>query len=172
MERYCVNLSYRTQGSEEGNMPVSFAHIAGGPLLEELLEAQRLDAAAVSYPAIETVAGALASHAQGLEAVVWPVGDAAERVAGVVTALTEGEVEVATWNSRLDGERVLLFAVSGATPLSLVAASAQVRSMGAIEVHACGVNVGGAGSAGAWESFAALALGDRHRMLQPALPTS
>jgi hypothetical protein len=136
-------------------MAVSFAQVAG-PLLRKLLESQRLEAAAVSYPTIESIANALVSHAQELEAVVWPVGAAAERVAGAATLLAEGEVEVATWNRRLDGERVLLFAVSGATPLSLVAAAAQVRSMGAIEVHACGVDVVGAGNAEAWESFTAL----------------
>ena len=134
-------------------MNISFANKAAGPLLEELLEAQSLEAAAVSYPAIEGTAAALIARAQQLDAVVWPVGGAAERIAGAAALLAEGEIEIGVWNTRLDGERVLLFAVAGATPLSLVAAAAQVRSMGATEVHACGVEIAGAAAVDVWDSY-------------------
>src|SRR5438105_943589 len=80
----------------------------------------------------------------------------AERVAGAAGLLAEGDLDVATWNGRLDGRCVLLFAVSGTTPLSLVAAAGQVRSMGAAEIHACGINVADAESCDAWQSFIAL----------------
>jgi hypothetical protein len=139
-----------------------------GPLLQKLLEAQRMDEATVAYPSIESIAESLATRAHDLAAVVWPVGAAAERVAGAATVLAEGAIEVAAWNRRLDGECVLLFAVSGATPLSLAAAAAQVRSMGAAEVHACGVGVAGAESCDKWQSFIALEPAPTPRMLQPA----
>lgn len=143
-------------------MGTAFANLAvPGPLLAGLLEAQSRDGTAVAYPSIEDVAEAVIARAHELDAVVWPVGAAAERIAGAATVLAEGEVAVGTWNARLDSERVLLFAVSGATPLSLVVAAAQVRSMGAAEVHACGVHVVGAEDADAWESFTTLMLGVR-----------
>jgi hypothetical protein len=89
------------------------------------------------------------------------VGSAAERVTGAAIILAEGDFEVGTWNSRLDGGRGLLFAVSGATPLTLFAAAAQVRSMGAVEVHACGIEVQGADAFDALESYRALTVGNR-----------
>src|SRR5690242_18422977 len=105
-------------------MATSFAqHAASGPLLQELLDAQRVEETAVAYASIETLAESLVSRARNLAAVVCPVGAAAERVAGAATVLAEGDVEVATWNRRFDGECVLLFAVSGVTPLSLAAAA-------------------------------------------------
>jgi hypothetical protein len=140
---------------------VSFANVHPGPLLTGLLAAQDRDAEAVAYPAIEQIAEALVARAQDLHAVVWPVGRAAERVAGAAILLVEGDLAVGAWNSRLDGERVLLFTVSGTTPLSLAAAAAQVRSMGATEVHACGVHVVGGADSGSWESYATLTIGDR-----------
>jgi hypothetical protein len=145
-------------------MNKSFAYALPGPLLAELLAAQRRDDEAVAYPAIEQIAEALVERAQDLHAVVWPVGRAAERVAGAATLLAEGDLAVGTWNTRLDGERVLLFAVSGTTSLNLAAAAAQVRSMGATEIHACGVDVVGAADSGSWESYTMLTISDR----QPA----
>jgi hypothetical protein len=112
------------------------------------------------------------SRARDLCAVVWPVGAAAERVAGAATVLAEGDVEVVTWNRRLDGECVLLFAISGATPVGLAAAAAHVRSMGAAEIHACGVNVAGAESCDTWQSFVALEPAPPLPMLQATLDTS
>jgi hypothetical protein len=151
---------FRTVYDPKGNMVEAFADgLVGGPLLAELLEAQGAEETAVSYPMIEHIADALTEHAQELQAVIWPVGAAAERIAGAAAALAGGNLTVGTWNRRLDGERVLLFAVSGVTPLGLVAAAAQVRSMGAAEVHASGVDVTGAANVDTWASFAALEVG-------------
>lgn len=138
-------------------MRESFALADPGPLLAGLLEAQRRDEAAVQYPMIEQIAEALVGCARDRGAIIWPVGSAAERIAGAAILLAEGELRVADWNRRLDGERVLVFAVSGTTPLSLAAAAAQVRSMGAVEVHACGIDVHGAADVDAWTSYATLA---------------
>ncbi len=142
-------------------MSASFTPDVAGPLLAGLVEAQRRDSDAVEYPAIQHVAETLIDHAQALQAVVWPVGEAAERVSGAAMLLAEGDLTVGAWNSRLDGERVVLFAVAGTTPLSLAAAATQVRSMGAAEVHACGVDVVGGEDSDAWESFAKLTVSDR-----------
>ena len=142
-------------------MDSSFAFVSPGPLLAQLLEAQRRDEEAVGYQMIERIAEAVIERAHDLRAVVWPVGPAAERVAGAAVLLAAGDLTVGMWNSRLDDERVLLFAVSGTTPLSLTVAAAQVRSMGAAEVHACGVDVAGANDSDAWQSYVALTVGDR-----------
>lgn len=153
-------------------MAESFADVAPGPLLRALLDAHRLEADAVSYPEIQYFASALASHAHELEAIVWPVGPAAERVAGGATLIAQGELEIGTWNSRLDGRRVLLFAVAGTSPLSLVAAAAQVRSMGAGEVHACGIDVADADTVAVWESFSTLKPARRETRLPTMLRAS
>jgi hypothetical protein len=109
-----------------------------------LLEIQEREAALSSHPAIQEVAEELTRLATTLDAVVWSVGPAAERVAGAAIALSGGALQIANWNTRLDGQRVLVFAVCGVSPLSLLAASSQVKSMGAKEIHACGVDIAGA----------------------------
>lgn len=75
---------------------------------------------------------------------VWPVGPAAERLAGAVVLFTEGRVRLRDWSNTLAGERVLLVAVAAATPIALVAAAEHARALGAVAVHACGVAVQGA----------------------------
>lgn len=127
-----------------------------GPLLHQLLVAQRKEAETVAFPSLVDIARALVGCARDLDAIVWPVGAAAERVAGAGSAVSEGALTVALWNQRLDGQRVLLFAVSGVTTLSLATAEAQVRSLGATEIHACGVDVTSTGEDGPWTSFTQL----------------
>jgi hypothetical protein len=117
-----------------------------GPLLARLLAAQRLEEHVVGHPQLEAVADGLIDRAHELgDCLVWPIGAAAERVAGVVTLRSEGDVRVGTWNTDVRGTRLLLFVVAGVTPLMLSAAAEQLRRRGASEIHGCGVDVVGGG---------------------------
>jgi len=75
--------------------------------------------------------------------LVWPVGEAAERLTGAAVLASEGEVRARGWADDVGGERVLLATVAAVTPLSLVEAAHHARAMGAVEVHAWGVEVAG-----------------------------
>jgi hypothetical protein len=129
-----------------------------GPLLSQLIEAQRLEEEAVRYPQIERWADALVTRAKQLPGIlIWPVGAPAERIAGVATARARGRVEVGLWNAPVDGRTILLFAVAGVTPLSLTLTAEQLRRRGAGDVHACGIAITGVASADGIESFQSLA---------------
>jgi hypothetical protein len=116
-----------------------------GPLLKRLVQAEKFEQEVVGHEQIEAIADALAQTAAELrDCLVWPVGPAAERVAGVLTARTRGAVLVGGWNTCVEGRRVLLFAVAALTPLPLETAARQLRSRGAAEVHACAIHLDGA----------------------------
>jgi hypothetical protein len=125
-----------------------------GPLLEGLLEAQRLEEEVVGYSQITAVADAVIQRATELRnCLVWPVGAAAERVAGVVTARAREAVDVGSWNTPVEDRQVLLVAVAAVSPISLEAAADQLRLRGAAEVHACGVYVRGGARAIGLDSY-------------------
>lgn len=129
-----------------------------GPLLAQLVAAQRLEEAAVRYPQIETWADALIAHAHELPgSLIWPVGAPAERIAGVAVARSGGRIDVGLWNASVNGRTILLFAVAGATPLSLILTAQQLRRRGAREVHACGVAIIRAAEADGIDSFRPMA---------------
>jgi hypothetical protein len=113
-----------------------------GPLLTGLLEAQRREEEIVGHRLIGAVADAVIRCATDLgDCLIWPVGSAAERVAGAVTAVGEGAVKVGAWNAPVQGCRLLLVQVAAVSPLELESAADQLRMRGALEVHACGVDV-------------------------------
>jgi phosphoribosylpyrophosphate synthetase len=113
-----------------------------GDGLRALLEAQGQDAAAVTFPALEVHAAALISLGRRWNnPIVWPVGSAAERIAGAAALLSSGELRLREWNRDVQGERVLIFTVVAVTPLALIAAAQQALNMGAASVEACGVHV-------------------------------
>jgi hypothetical protein len=129
-----------------------------GPLLTQLLAAQRVEEEAVCYPQIESWADALVTRATQLpRCVIWPVGAPAERIAGVAIARARGRVDVGLWNAPVEGRTVLLFAVAGVTPLSLTITAEQLRRRGAAEVHACGIAITGVAATGGIDSFRSLA---------------
>jgi hypothetical protein len=116
--------------------------VALGPLLEQVVDAQRANERVLSYPLIEHYARALADTSASLEhPVLWPVGDAAQRLVGATVLISAGRVRPHWWGIDLAGERVLLVAVTAATPLALGEAAERVRAFGAAQVHACGVSV-------------------------------
>jgi hypothetical protein len=115
-----------------------------GPMLAEVLSAQRKDEVATHYPQIEAHCIAIAKACERLDApLVWPVSPAAERLAGAAALFTHGDVRLRGWSDRIDGERVLLLAVAAVTPIALLAAAEHARAVGAAEVYACGVAIEG-----------------------------
>jgi hypothetical protein len=125
-----------------------------GPLLREVISAQRADEQALDYPRLRGYAAALARRCRELEnPLVWPVGDAAERLAGAAILLSEGSVRVRGWSDVPRGERVLVLTVAAVTPVSLMEAARHARALGAAEIHACGVEVAGVESVGTDAAF-------------------
>jgi hypothetical protein len=115
-----------------------------GPLLKEVFRAQRADEEATSYPRLEAYCIALAASCEALDApIVWPVGAAAERLAGAAVLSSRGRIRLRGWSDRLDGERVLLLTVAAVTPIALITAAEHAKALGAFDVHACGVDVHG-----------------------------
>lgn len=135
-----------------------------GPLLREVLQVQHIEEALTRYPAIEDLAQSLATLSDALDSpLIWPVGPAAERLAGAAVLVGRGALRIRGWGSMLGGERVLVVALVAAGPLSVLQAVEQAYSMGAVEVHSCGVDVAGieAGPAELVQSFTPLAEGER-----------
>lgn len=115
-----------------------------GPALEELLGAQREEDEALAYPSVVRYAAALADLCRRLRSpLVWPVGAAAERLAGAAIIESSGTVRIRGWHKDLSGERVLLLAGAAVTPLGLCAAADQAREFGVREVMATGIRVEG-----------------------------
>lgn len=136
-----------------------------GPLLGRLLTIQAREAELVQFPALNELADAVVSVAQELgECLLWPVGPAAERVAGVVTVRSRGGVDVAAWNAPVAGRRLLLLALVAASPLGLQTVADQLRRRGAAEVHACAIDIAGA-EASSFDSFHGIVQSSARRQL-------
>ena len=130
-----------------------------GPVLDEVLQAQRADDEAVSYPRLEHLAKALVELCRQLDnPVVWPVGRAAERLAGSAIALAAGQLRVRGAATDLTDQLVLLVTVTAVTPIPLLEAAEQAHRLGATKVFGCGVRVEGLepGSFKALDHFAQL----------------
>jgi hypothetical protein len=112
-----------------------------GPLLEELITAQRAAEEVVGYPTLRSFAEQLVRHCRELDGpVVWPADDAAQRVAGAAVLVSEGRVRVRGWGDVVPGERVLLVAVAAVTPVLLMDVARHARALGAAEIHAFDVS--------------------------------
>ena len=119
-------------------------HDTAGPLLEELIEAQKNDERISTYPALSMFARALVEHCATLgNPVVTAVGATAERLVGAATVLSRGAIRARAWTSEPVDDVVLLVTATAVTPVSLCAAARHAREQGAREVHACGVRVHG-----------------------------
>jgi hypothetical protein len=105
---------------------------------------QRQDDDALSPPRLEIYAAALARLCEELHhPLVWPVGPAAERLAGAATLFGGGAMRVRGWMSNIDGEHVLVMTLHSLTPLPLLHAAEQARRLGAAKVTACAIHLGG-----------------------------
>jgi hypothetical protein len=115
-----------------------------GPLLSDVLAAQRADEKAVSHPQIAAISDGLWALTHRLDdPIVWPVGAAAERIAGAAILQSRGAIRVRGWADQVLGEHVLLLTVAAVSTVSLEIAAEQARSLGAARVDACGVAVHG-----------------------------
>lgn len=111
---------------------------AHGPLLRTVLAAQGQDERASSYPWLRELADALVNHSRGLDhPLLWPIGDAAERLTGAAVLLGEGDVRARGWTDVLSGEAVLLIGSTFVTPMPIREAAERAQTLGAGEVHAC-----------------------------------
>lgn len=113
-----------------------------GPLLEDLIATHRAKEEALRFPEIRELASEVVKRCRDLDSpLLWPIDQASERLAGAITMVAGGNVRVRGWTSDICGERVLLLAVSETTPMSMVEGAARARSLGAIEVHGCALEV-------------------------------
>lgn len=115
-----------------------------GSALMGLLNAQEEDDALVQHDRLENLARSLVQLSDSLGSpLVWPVGPAAERIAGASVVLSRGAVRVRGWNTEICGEHVLVVATALLTNRPILAAARQAELLGASGVFACGVNVEG-----------------------------
>jgi hypothetical protein len=115
-----------------------------GPLLRELIATQQAKEQALRFPQIRALASELVRHCHDLDLpLLWPIGQAGERLAGASIVVAEGDLRLRGWSDDIRGERVLLMAVAETTPMSMVEGATHARSLGAVEVHACALQVVG-----------------------------
>lgn len=125
----------------EGSLSFYVA-IEEGPLLRELRSAHALNEAALRHPRVEEIARALIERSHELQSpLIWPVGVAADRLAGSAVVVSGGNLRVRGWTDDLVGETVLLLVVVETTPLRLAETAAHARTLGATQVHAAMVEV-------------------------------
>ncbi len=144
--------------------------VSTGPLLDGLLTAQRRDEEATSHPLLAEYARRVVALSRRLgNPVLWPVGPAAERLAGAAVLAGEGAVRVRGW-SGAPAARVLLLATVATSPIELVGAGSHARALNAASVHACAIDVEGIETVdkGAFDSFTAL--GDVPQLSSRAQP--
>lgn len=136
---------------------------AVGPLLKQVLGAQR---------AAERIVGDRVALRRGAELIMerwhdlgapilWPVGEAAERLAGAVVLAGASEIRLRGWTDDVRGQPVLLFAVADVATLALQNAARHARHLGATEVHACAVDLAdspGLGGNAAFDSYCCLGI--------------
>jgi hypothetical protein len=119
-------------------------HTTAGPLLSNLVSAHRAAERATAYPELSAYASSLAALCEDMGSpLVWPVDEAAQRLAGAAVLTSQGELRLRGWTDEIRGERVLLTCVAAVSPLGLIEAARHARTLGAIEVHACGIEVTG-----------------------------
>jgi hypothetical protein len=112
--------------------------------LTNLISAHRTAERVTAYPDLHRYASSLVALCEDMDSpLVWPVGNAAERLAGAAVLASEGDVRVRGWADDVRREHVLLVTVAAVSPLGLVEAARQARAMGASEVHAVGIEVAG-----------------------------
>jgi len=115
-----------------------------GPLLDGVLRAQRADEQATAFPLICTYAERVVAASRAFaETLIWPVGDAAERLVGAAVLIGQGSVHARGWSTPMAGRNVLLVAATSTSPLEIITAASRARALGARSVHACGIDIAG-----------------------------
>lgn len=111
--------------------------------LADLLEAQRHDDSAVSYPHIETYARQIIDWASHFDCpLLVPVGGSAQRLLGAVELLSRGHVETSTWSREVQDRDVLLVGTVTASLIEFEMEASILRRQGAGSVHGCAIEVG------------------------------
>ena len=131
-----------------------------GTLLAQVLWAQERDEQATSFPLISDFAQRIIAVAHNYKlSILWPVGNAAERLVGAATVLGGGSVRARGWSTSLPNQSVLLVGTHATAPHELLVAAAHARAMGATAVHACAIDIDGieAVSEGQLDSYRPLA---------------
>jgi hypothetical protein len=132
----------------------SVEEVTIGPLLARVLLGQQHDEESTSYPFLASLSVVLIRVAEELSyPLIWPVGAAAERLAGAASVLSKGALRLVGWTEALRGKPVLLLTVTSVSPLPLLMAAEKARLLGAGHVHACGVWVQGIDSSVAMEGL-------------------
>lgn len=114
-----------------------------GPLLAELQDARRVELVAMAPGSLEALASALvrAANAGERQPVIWPIGAAAERIAGAAMLIGAGSLEVWSGHERLDGREVLLVGVAHVASSAFCLAASHAGALGAAGISACGYMV-------------------------------
>jgi hypothetical protein len=116
--------------------------VSAGPLLVDLVAAHKRNEEALRFPLVESLCRALVNRSLELGSpLIWPIGEAANRLAGSAVVVAQGGLRVRGWTDEIRGERVLLLAVVETTLVALVETAAHARVLGAREVHAAFVHV-------------------------------
>jgi hypothetical protein len=131
MKRNAENLSVMSDASH-------------GPLLGQLVSIHRLNEEALEVPHLNRLAAVLSAHCRELGSpAVWPVGEAAARLAGAAVVFGDGDVKLRGWVGDVRDVPVLLASLAAATPLEMIQAATHARALGVSCVHAWGWNVEG-----------------------------
>lgn len=132
-------------GKKEGILLDMTSGAGPGPGLLQLLDAQRREDGFVAWPELERYARALVEACEEVDGhpLVWPVGRAAERLAGAAALFGGAGFRVRRALGDVSGELVIVTAVTAVTPLPLVTAAKQAMALGARKVFAAGVDVEG-----------------------------
>lgn len=132
MKRKKERLSWRSLSPEPSD----------GPLLSGLLAVHRMNEEALEMPRLGYLATALSARCRDLGSpAIWPVGDAAARLAGAAVLVAEGDVKVRGWVDDVREAPILLVSLAAATSLEMIEAATHARALGVSAVHACGWNV-------------------------------
>ena len=116
---------------------------AQGPLLAGIVRSQREAETIVgNHETLSVAATAVVEYLRNLRSpLVWPVGEAADRLVGAASLVAAGTLRQRGWTDDLRGERVVVLAVADATSLALQQAARHARQLGAVEVHGCRIGL-------------------------------
>jgi hypothetical protein len=136
---------------------------AVGPLLAQLLDAQRADETAAQYPQVEDNARRVIAYAEHFDQpVLIPVGEAAHRLLAVVDHLARGTYDIPVWTRNVTGRQVLLVGTVAVSMIEFDMTANALRNQGAANVHGCAIDITGA-TESTLDSFTVLT--DHHQPL-------
>lgn len=113
-----------------------------GPLLSRILELQLQDDDLASPRTLRAAAKDVLAVASRLDRpILIAAGPAADRILGAVSALWGDAAEAQIWTRDVRGRVVLIVGTVAATLVEFELLAKQMRSQGAVNVHACAIQV-------------------------------